>query len=636
MVLGKDGLVVGKSLLGIAGTALGLAVLLGSMSPVAGGGFGDATGGALARRLAEPVGVFFGVVCVLAPIWFAWLRGMISENSGQEGPAAAALSDQEAGGVSSEEAALLVPSEKSLEYLEDAWREVREADRPPTLVPSPYPEDPRLTGEVPDGAAPIESTDDQESRNRPTTARASRWNRTKSEVGAEVSAGEDLASQEHAAPEESAVADAVEAVQARTELSPEAATAPEPELAQGSVQESTQELGDPVDAIEERLKALQSVPAVEPLPEIEPVKPRARRAPQGSPSEAQTEPAAAEAALVAPLQEPPVAPAVTSQPVAPDPVVSDPVVTPLPKAVPIESTGHASGPPTPSWEQSDMFQAEEATEELGEAPAAEEEADGAVAEPAEQAAGEDSDADSEGEDDQEEVVAQAEDELEDEGDLDEAEDDEAVEAEEEEGEEEYEDEEYEDEEEEEEDDEEEEYEEGLEDDEEYEEEGDEEEEEYEEDEYEEEEEDEGEEEEYEEELEEEEGDEEEEEAEEEEDAVEEPQDELPEEPAGESDAEPEVVLQPQAAPDDAKIPTQPAVAASNLDSQLVYNAGVHFLEEGRVAVSMLQRKFGLDFDQACELLDQLQERGLIGPYLGGKRRDILMTLEQWEETVTSS
>ena len=69
---------------------------------------------------------------------------------------------------------------------------------------------------------------------------------------------------------------------------------------------------------------------------------------------------------------------------------------------------------------------------------------------------------------------------------------------------------------------------------------------------------------------------------------------------------------------------------------LVYQAGALFLERGRVAVSLLQRNFNLEFDDACEVLDELQTRGLIGPYLGGQRRDILLTLEEWTEKVTSA
>ncbi|MAF66922.1 MAG: hypothetical protein CMJ84_14865 [Planctomycetes bacterium] len=58
-------------------------------------------------------------------------------------------------------------------------------------------------------------------------------------------------------------------------------------------------------------------------------------------------------------------------------------------------------------------------------------------------------------------------------------------------------------------------------------------------------------------------------------------------------------------------------------------AGCLFLERERVAVSMLQRGFDLSFDQSCKILDELQERGLIGPYMGGKSREILMNREEW-------
>lgn len=64
-------------------------------------------------------------------------------------------------------------------------------------------------------------------------------------------------------------------------------------------------------------------------------------------------------------------------------------------------------------------------------------------------------------------------------------------------------------------------------------------------------------------------------------------------------------------------------------NQLVYEAGCAILEQQRVAVSMLERRFGLDFDSACRVLDELQAAGLIGPYMGGRTRDILLTREEW-------
>ena len=77
----------------------------------------------------------------------------------------------------------------------------------------------------------------------------------------------------------------------------------------------------------------------------------------------------------------------------------------------------------------------------------------------------------------------------------------------------------------------------------------------------------------------------------------------------------EVVLEPQPAPE--------------LTGDLLMKAGCLFLERERVAVSMLQRGFDLTFDQSCHLLDELQERGLIGPYMGGKSREILMSRDEW-------
>ncbi len=87
----------------------------------------------------------------------------------------------------------------------------------------------------------------------------------------------------------------------------------------------------------------------------------------------------------------------------------------------------------------------------------------------------------------------------------------------------------------------------------------------------------------------------------------------------------DVVLTPQPAP---------AIAADR--QRLLVDAGCLFLDRGRVAVSMLQRQYSMDFDEACKVLDELQELGLIGPYLGGQRRDILLTRDQWLERVASS
>ena len=79
--------------------------------------------------------------------------------------------------------------------------------------------------------------------------------------------------------------------------------------------------------------------------------------------------------------------------------------------------------------------------------------------------------------------------------------------------------------------------------------------------------------------------------------------------------EPIVELQPQAAQ---LTPSERALKAAHL-----------ILGENRVAVSMLQRQFELDFKESCKILDELQDLGFIGPYVDGNSRDILMTREEW-------
>ncbi len=80
-------------------------------------------------------------------------------------------------------------------------------------------------------------------------------------------------------------------------------------------------------------------------------------------------------------------------------------------------------------------------------------------------------------------------------------------------------------------------------------------------------------------------------------------------------------------------PARPRARSRVTVDEVVFKAGCLFVERQRVAVSMLQREFGLDFDAATAVLDQLQRVGLIGPYLGGQRRDILLSMDEWQELV---
>ena len=55
------------------------------------------------------------------------------------------------------------------------------------------------------------------------------------------------------------------------------------------------------------------------------------------------------------------------------------------------------------------------------------------------------------------------------------------------------------------------------------------------------------------------------------------------------------------------------------------------VEAGQASVSLVQRKFKVGYARAARIIDQMEERGIIGGYEGSKPRQLLITKQQWKE-----
>lgn len=53
------------------------------------------------------------------------------------------------------------------------------------------------------------------------------------------------------------------------------------------------------------------------------------------------------------------------------------------------------------------------------------------------------------------------------------------------------------------------------------------------------------------------------------------------------------------------------------------------LETGQASVSMIQRRLMLGYARAARIIDEMEEKGMVGPFQGSKPRAILITKEQW-------
>ena len=74
----------------------------------------------------------------------------------------------------------------------------------------------------------------------------------------------------------------------------------------------------------------------------------------------------------------------------------------------------------------------------------------------------------------------------------------------------------------------------------------------------------------------------------------------------------------------------PEPAGESPDDELLTAAVDVVLETGQASVSMLQRRLKLGYARAARLVDQMEERGYVGPFEGSKPRQLLIDKAKWQ------
>jgi DNA segregation ATPase FtsK/SpoIIIE, S-DNA-T family len=71
------------------------------------------------------------------------------------------------------------------------------------------------------------------------------------------------------------------------------------------------------------------------------------------------------------------------------------------------------------------------------------------------------------------------------------------------------------------------------------------------------------------------------------------------------------------------------------DDEFLAEAKEIVINQGKASASFLQRKFSIGYNRAARLIDILEKNGVVGPANGSKPREILVSREQYEATIST-
>jgi S-DNA-T family DNA segregation ATPase FtsK/SpoIIIE len=101
--------------------------------------------------------------------------------------------------------------------------------------------------------------------------------------------------------------------------------------------------------------------------------------------------------------------------------------------------------------------------------------------------------------------------------------------------------------------------------------------------------------------------------------------------SGEPEYSDEIMQHMEKATEEKKGGSEAAQDARDEGDELLPAAVEVVLESGQASVSMLQRRLKLGYSRAARLVDQMEDRGIVGPFEGSKPRQLLITKAQWQE-----